>query len=767
MKHAICMALVAWVTLACTRTQAPAHPVKAGSAPRLSIEAAAAGLDLKSPPAALAWSPDGAFLTYLEPGADGLNQLVGFDVKSKKLRVLVRPLDLVEKLVETEAEKAIRERRRQSASGIMQYFWFPDSRRILVPVGRELVAIDIAAPGAVRLLSGDQARLPASAPLLDVKLSPDGSLISFSCAGDLHVLHVASRALSRITQEGSATRFFGLAEFVAQEEMDRNDGAWWSPDSATLAFTEVDEGGVMIRERPDLGEKSASIVAQRYPSAGTPNAVVKLHYYHSPTKSVRSWQLGAYEYLARLYWQDAKHALVAVENRAQSHLRLLSCEVGRDDCVPVLEEADQAWVELHSDLQSLPLRNAFFWSTENPRCYDPGAPERGRKTLFLFSGTAARRASSCLHQGKPMMLPVPDARMDLPEGMTLDQLVAVHPKLPRVILTVFSHDGRQRQLVEWDLNKRTVRPIAIPGATWVSARFSPDFSHFSARLGSRDAAEETALFAYDGTRVHTIVPGVTLPKMIPPAEVDVPSKPGSTTLNGQLWSPPDPVRGRRYPAIIYVYGGPHGQMVQRRLTRNHLWCRAMADAGFYVLMVDGRGGMYRDRRFAKAPHGAFGVFDVEDVRSAVGFLKSQPGVDPARIGLWGWSYGGYLAVAALFRDTGLAAAAAVAPPVDWSLYDTHYTERYLGLPSANPAAYGKSSVLGDPAGVKALPLLVVHGMSDDNVLLINSLQLFQKLQNESRMFEMMLYPGRAHSLWGNAVRTHLLLTLTRFFQRNL
>ncbi|PKN44751.1 MAG: hypothetical protein CVU59_10925, partial [Deltaproteobacteria bacterium HGW-Deltaproteobacteria-17] len=703
------MALVAWITMACTRTPPPTPTAKAGASSRLSIEDAAAGLDLKSPPAALAWSPDGAYLTYLEPGADGLNQLVGFDVKAKKLRVLVRPLDLVEKLVETEAEKAIRERRRQSASGIMRYFWFPDSRRILVPVGRELVAIDIAARGNVRLLSGDQAGLPPGAPLLDVRLSPDGSLISFSCGGDLYVLHVASRVLSHVTLEGSATRFFGLAEFVAQEEMDRSDGAWWSPDSATLAFTEVDEGNVMIRQRPDLGGTSASIVAQRYPSAGTPNAVVRLHYYHAPTKSVRGWQLGSYEYLARLYWQDARHAMVAVEDRAQSHLTLLSCEVGRDDCVPVLEEADPAWVELHSDLQPLPLRNAFFWSTENPRCYDPGAPERGRKTLFLFRVDAARRASSCMHRGKPLMLPVPDARLDLPEGMTLHQLVAVHPKLPRAILSVSSHQGRQRQLVVWDLNARTVQPITIPGATWVTARFSPDFSHFSAQLGSVGAADETALLALDGTRVHTIVPRAVLPAMIPPVEVDVPSVPGATTLNGQLWSPPDPVPGRRYPAIIYVYGGPHGQMVQRRLTRYHLWCRAMADAGFYVLMVDGRGGMYRDRRFAKAPHGAFGVYDVEDVRSAVGFLKSRPGVDPARIGLWGWSYGGYLAVAALLRDTGLAAAAAVAPPVDWRLYDTHYTERYLGLPSVNPTAYGRSSVLGDTIGAGMRPLLVVHG----------------------------------------------------------
>jgi len=767
-NHPILFVLLSLVTLACTRPSGTRRPITAGAVatPRLSVEDAAAGLDLKSPPAAMAWSPDGLFLTYLEAGADGLNQLIGFDVKAKKSRVLVRPLDLVPKLEESEAEKAMRERRRQSASGIMQYFWFPDSRRLLVPVSRELITIDIAKPGAVRLLSGNDAQLPPDAPLLDVKLSPDGRLVSFSCAGDLYLLQVETKKLERITREGSATRFFGLAEFVAQEEMDRQDGAWWAPDSATLAFTDVDEGGVSIRERPDLGGKSASIVAMRYPAAGTPNAVVLLKYYHAPTRSVRSWKLGAYEYLARLHWQDATHALVAVENRAQSHLTLLSCEVGRDECVPVLEETDSAWVELHSDLKSFASSGSFLWSTENPACYEPGAVARGRKTLFLFSRQAARRASACAHAGRALMLPVPEARLTLPEGMTLDQVVAVHPTQPRVVLTAFSENGRQRQLVLWDPAAKTVQPIPLPGATWVSARVSPDFLHFTAQLGAPDAPDETALFTLGGTRVHTIVPRASLPKMLPPIEVDVPSKPGATTLNGQLWSPPERVPGRRYPAIVYVYGGPHGQMVQRRLTRYHLWCRAMADAGFFVLMVDGRGGMYRDRAFAKTPRLAFGVYDVQDVRSVVEFLKSTPGVDPARIGLWGWSYGGYLAVAGLFRDTGLAAAAAVAPPVDWRLYDTHYTERYLGLPQEGPGGpYGASSVLGDTSGAR--PLLIIHGMSDDNVLLINSLQLIQKLQDESRVFDLMLYPGRAHSLWGNAIRTHLLLTLTRFFLRNL
>ncbi len=581
MNHPIWIALLCLVSVACTRGASTARTARGqGPTPRLSIEDAASGLDLRSPPASLAWSPDGAFLTYLEPGTDGLNQLVGFDLKSKKSRVLVRPLDLVEKLQESEAEKAIRERRRQSASGIMQYYWFPDSRRLLVPVGRELVVIDLTSPGAVGLLSGNHPKLAADAPLLDVRLSPDGRLVSFSSAGDLFLLQVDTKELSRITNEGTPTRFFGLAEFVAQEEMDRQEGAWWAPDSSTLAFADVDEGGVMIRQRPDLGEKDASIVAQRYPSAGTPNAVVRLNYYHVPTKTVRNWQLGSYEYLARVYWQDARRALVAVEDRAQSHLTLLSCEVGRDACTPVLEEVDPAWVELHSDLQALPQRDAFFWSTENPGCYEPGVEARGRKTLFLFSGTAARRASSCLHEGRPLMLPVPEARLELPEGMTFDQLVAVHPRLPRVIVTAFSHRGRQRQLMEWDLNSRKVRPIELPGTTWVSAKFSPDFAHFIAQAGSPGFPDETVLFALDGTRVHTIVPRTVLPKLGGSAEVDVPSRPGATVLNGQLWSPPDPVRGRRYPAIIYVYGGPHGPMVQRRLTRNHLWCRAMADAGF-------------------------------------------------------------------------------------------------------------------------------------------------------------------------------------------
>ncbi len=771
--------LVALAALACTRTPSPGKPGPSGPAKTpeaatgglLSLADAAAGLALKPPPAALAWSPDGSFLTWLEPGPDGLNQLVGFDVRSRSSRVLARPLDLVPRIEESEAEKAMRERRRQASSGIMQYFWFPDGRRVLVPVARELVIITpaTAGAGAERLLPADHPDLPRGAPLLDVRLSPDGGRVSFTCAGNLYLLTVETKALVRVTSEGSATRFFGLAEFAAQEEMDRHDGVWWSPDGASLAFADVDESGVMIRERPDLGEKSASIVSQRYPSAGTPNAVVKLRYLRSDSPgSVGAWELGSYEYLARVHWLDPGTVLVATQDRAQRLLHVWRCTVGRAPCEELFTERDEAFIELGQDFARIG-EGAFLWSTENPSCWRKGAA-LGRKTLFVLGVDGPRRGSSSACGGDA--LPVPRAELKLPEGVTFAGTVAVSPDGARVVVSAFAEKGRERRLYLWTPDDGTVRRLGPPEATWITAKFSPDFTHFSAQVATADTPEETALFALDGARVHTVVPRVEVPRRFAPVDVDVPLGAG-VTLNGQYWSPPKspPAAGRGsssgrvHPAIIYVYGGPHGHMVQRRITRNHLWCRAMADAGFHVLMVDGRGGMYRDRAFAKAPHLRFGVYDVEDVRAAVSFLKTTPGVDPKRIGLWGWSYGGYLAVAALFRDTGLAAAAAVAPPVDWRLYDTHYTERYLGHPGMAPAAYERSSVLTDP--VPGLPLLIIHGMSDDNVLLINSLQLIQRLQAEVRTFDLMLYPGRAHSLWGGSTRTHLLLTIVRFFERNL
>ncbi len=710
----------------------------------------------------MTWSPDGGTLAWLEPGPDGLNQLVGFDAKAGRKRVLARPMELVARLVESEEEKAMRERRRQSATGIMQYAWFPDGRRILVPVGRALVVIDLTGAPPRRLMDENHPGLPAGAPMLDVRLAPDGRAVSFSCGGDLYLLDTEDGSLERATAEATKTRFFGLAEFAAQEEMDRHEGAWWSHDGATIAFTDVDESAVTIRERPDLGEKSATIVSQRYPAAGTPNAVVRLRYRRRGGAVAGEWRLGAYEYLARLVWLDDRRALVAVQDREQVRLRLFSCEVGRTDCDPVLEERDADFVELHHDLARMDA-GKFLWSSETPHCWRPG-PARGRKTLFVIDPKAPRRTSPCTSGGVGVELPAPVAELVLPSDVTFGDVVAVSSKDDRVAVSAFAARGRERRMYLWNPGTGETTRLGPTGATWITARFSPDFTRFSAQLGRPEVTDETAVFTLDGARVHTVVASAGLPAMVPATEVDVPSSAGGTTLNGLLWSPPGSSRARR-PAIIYVYGGPHGHMVQRRLTRNHLWCRAMADAGFHVLMVDGRGGMYRDRSFAKAPRLAFGDYDVQDVRDAVAYLRKVPGVDPARIGLWGWSYGGYLAVAALFRDTGLAAAVAVAPPVDWRLYDTHYTERYLGLPQAHPETYTRASVLQDRA--PARPLLVIHGMSDDNVLLVNSLQLFQKLQSEAVLFDMMLYPGRAHSLWGASTRTHLLLTIVRFFNRNL
>ncbi len=750
---------LAW---ACTRTPKTTKTVTLRSR-LLSLADAAGGLDLKSAPAGLAWSPDGSMITYLEPGPDGVNRLMGFSVKDARVTELVHPSKLLGELVESEAERAMRERMRMAAGGITRAFWLPDSRRILLPVSGHLFLHDVVSATSRRLDWKRPTSCAEGLPLLAVKLSPDGRLASFTCAQDVYLLDLEKLVVVRVTDQGSPTRFFGLAEFVAQEEMKRFDGLWWSPDSRRLLLADVDESAVPVRERPDLGDKSASIVAQRYPAAGTVNAQVKLLLHDRETGKSIPVQLPEYEYLARVHWLGPERFLVAVQDRGQHDLQLLSC--GLDGaCSLFLREVDEDWVELHTDLKNLSAKDGtFFWSTENPECYDPGKPASGLKTLFVFSKTSERRKSSCKTAEGPLELPVPVARLELPPDMTLDALLAVDSAGTRAVVTAFGEKGRERHLYEWNLQTRAVRRIGAEQSNWISAWVSPDFSHFAATIGYNFRPDETAVFTMDSRTLHVFVKNPPVPGWQLAREVDVPV--GDTTMNGLLWEPPVREPGKKAPAIIFVYGGPHGHMVKRQLNRYQLWCRAMADQGFHVLMVDGRGGMYRDRAFAKVPRLALGQFDVEDARAAIHFLQKTEGVDPARIGLWGWSYGGYLAIAALFRIPELAAAVAVAPPVDWELYDTHYTERYLGLPSQQKEAYQKASLLADPVPEK--PLLLIHGMSDDNVLMINTLQLSRRMQDLTIPFDMMLYPGKAHSLWGTPTRTHLLRTITRFFQRNL
>jgi dipeptidyl-peptidase-4 len=258
--------------------------------------------------------------------------------------------------------------------------------------------------------------------------------------------------------------------------------------------------------------------------------------------------------------------------------------------------------------------------------------------------------------------------------------------------------------------------------------------------------------------------------------VTVPAADG-TPLNGRLFLPPrasartaahaSAHAAAAVPGLIYVYGGPHGHVVANRWHRMEPWHVFFAQRGFAVLLVDGRGTAYRGKTFEAQLWRRFGVVDVADVAAAARWLGRQPGVDPHRIGLWGWSYGGFLTVmTALKTGALLRAAAAVAPVTDWSLYDTAYTERYLGLPKQDAATYTQASPL-PLADRLQIPLLLVHGMSDDNVLLTHTLKLAQALQRKTRLFTMMLYPGKAHSIKGTAARRHLMATLLAHFQQHL
>ncbi len=255
--------------------------------------------------------------------------------------------------------------------------------------------------------------------------------------------------------------------------------------------------------------------------------------------------------------------------------------------------------------------------------------------------------------------------------------------------------------------------------------------------------------------------GLKVPKSVTIQAAD------GTKLNGLLFLPPGFDATKRYPGVIYTYGGPGGAVALHRWRSSLLWHQFLADQGFVVLAFDGRGTGHRGKAFELHLSHSFGQTDVADMEAAVRFLQSRPFVEGRRIGLWGWSYGGFLSLmTALKKPRLLQAALAVAPVTDWHLYDTAYTERYLGMPKDHPELYR----LADPlrmAAKLAIPLMIIHGMADDNVLLRHSLAMIQALVGKGRRFEMLYFPGKRHSLKGRATRRMLLDRIADFFKRHL
>lgn len=728
------------IALACSAANL-AVPVLAETvaAPQaLTLERVFASPDLSGPqPQALRLSPDGSLLTLVRNRADERTRydLWAIDTRTGAERMLVDSRKVGSGAALSEAEKMQRERDRSKTgkTGVLDYDWSPDGRSLLVPIDGELFLANLA---------GEARRIEGTKGALNPMISPRGGFLNFVRDQNLWVQPLAGGAARAVTSGGGGTVHFGEAEFVAQEEMDRRTGYWWSPDDRHLAVERFDEAPVKIFTRAAIGASGTNIYQQRYPAAGTPNALVELWVMRADGSGRMKVDLGGDPdfYLARVNWlPDGSALLVQRESRDQRTLDMLRVDPATGKATVMFTEkaGEKSWINLSDAYRVMP-DGSLLWRSERD----------GFAHLYRWK------------TGKWTQLTKGD--------WVVSALVGVDDASGRIFFTGNRDGVLEQHLYALEPDGHGITRLTEAG-WWNSASADARGSRFIVTRSSPDQPPQTYLADASGERLawinenkmageHPYAPYLAAQR---PTEFGTLKAADGTTLYWKMITPPlEP--GKKYPVFFQHYGGPGSQTVTR--TWNPPLMQYLAQQGWIVFQLDNRGSPNRGKKFEDAIWHAMGSVEVEDQLAGARYLKSLPFVDSNRIAIYGWSYGGYMSLKMLEKNPGVyAAAVAGAPVTDWSLYDTHYTERYMGDPVKDAAGYAASSALPDATGIRD-PLLIMHGMADDNVFLDNTTAFAARLQAADMKFEMMLYPGKTH---GAVREIHPWTTMLDFLDRTV
>lgn len=687
-------------------------------------------------------APDGLHVAFLKARAEDKDHLDlwVFERRTGRSRLLLRSEDLVsQEAALSEEEKNRRERQRIYTDGINAFHWDAKGRRLLVPAGGDLFLFTIDKATVRRLIETPEFET-------DPKFSPQGRYVSFIRNDEVVVLDLRTGNERRVTRGAGERIRNGVAEFVAQEEMDRDTGYWWAKDDSHIAFAQVDETPVGTIQRIEFDESGARTVSQRYPRAGTDNVRIRLGVVPvSGGKAV--WvDLGAEEdiYLARVAWAEDSSALfVQRQNRSQTRLELLKADPQTGKADVIRTQTSKTWVNLSKDLHLSEVSSDRFWWTSE---------DTGFRHIYAYDGRRRRALTAG----------------DWP----VKKLLCVDERAEYAYFSGWRETPLERHVFRVPFSGGTPERLT-DGAGWHEAVFAEDCSVYLDTYSDPNTPPRSSLHAADGTligwleknplnRDHPYFPYL---KDHTEREFGTLKAAGGTVLHYRLMRPNDAESGRRYPAIVLVYGGPHAQTVRRRWGDHR--AQMLVHEGFVVFRLDNRGMANRGVAFEKPIHRRMGHVEIIDQSAGIGLLRSLPFVDPERIGVDGWSYGGYMTLMLMSQKPSLfKAGVSGAPVTDWGLYDTHYTERYLGHPERNKAGYEASSVFPHLNGLRG-DLLLIHGMADDNVLFSNSLELMRRLQESNKLFELMTYPGEKHGFKERANRLHRERRILSFFKERL
>jgi dipeptidyl-peptidase-4 len=678
-------------------------------------------------------TPDGKHVLFLraQPRIAKM-RLYEFDVGSGKTRELLTPEAVLKGAEEklTPEEKARRERQRVTVGGFTTYHISADGKLILVSLSGRLYVVSRKDGAVTELKTG-------KGTIVDPKFSPDGKFVSYILGQDVYVIDLATQKETRVTSGGTAKKTHGLAEFVAQEEMGRFTGYWWSPDSKYIAYEESDATRVEVWYVADPIHPEQAAHPTFYPRPGKANVKVRLGVV--PVTGGETvwlkWDRKKYPYLAAVHWAKKGGLTLVVQTRDQHELVLLKGDPATGATTPLLTERDDAWVNLNHD---------------HPHWLDDGS--------FLWEG-ADKEGPRLEHREKTGSL----RRVLVPASEGFLGGVHVDTKNKQVFYRA-STDPTQQHLFKKPLDGG--KPMQLskePGLhAAVFGKSSDVYVHTASLL---TAMPRTTVHRASGEQVGELPSVAEDPPWVVKQEIQKVGK--GAGFYATIIKPRSFLPGLRYPVILHVYGGPGHQEVQAQMTRR-LIDQWLADQGFIVVAVDNRGTPGRGRDWERAVYRKFGSVPLEDQIAGLKALAEKvPQMDLSRVGVYGWSFGGYMAALSVLRRPDIfKAAVAGAPVTDWHDYDTHYTERYLGVPGKDDPAYKEASLLGYAKDLKR-PLLLVHGTADDNVYFRHTLKLADALFREGKDFDVLPLSGLTHLLPDPVVMQRLYGRFATFMQKHL
>ncbi|MCZ8330954.1 MAG: S9 family peptidase [Flavobacterium sp.] len=579
--------------------------------------------------------------------------------------------------------------------------------------------------------------------------SPDGTKIGYAKENDLFIYDIASKAITQVTTDGKKNEIInGITDWVYEEEFAFVRAFDWSSDSKKLAFIRFDESKVpqfsMDMYQKDLYPTSQTF---KYPKAGEKNAVVSLHLFDVTSKVAKTVNLSNYNdfYIARLKWtNDANIVSAQILNRHQDNLDLIFVDATTAVAKVVLNEKDKAYVDVTDNLTFL-KDNSFIWTSEKD----------GFNHIYLYDKTGKLKNQ------------VTKGKWEVTSYYGFDE------KTKTVFYQSVENGSTVRDVYKISLDgKKKVKLSSQTGTN--SATFSPDFSLFINSYSSVSVPTTYTLNnAKDGKQVQEIVNNNALADKL--KKYSLPTKDffELTTekghkLNAWMIKPKDFDSTKKYPVFMYQYSGPGSQEVANNwLDTNDMWFMMLSQQGYIIACVDGRGTGYKGAAFKKCTQKELGKYEVEDQIDAAKVIGNYSYVDKTRIGIFGWSYGGFMSSNCLFKGADVfKMAIAVAPVTNWRFYDSIYTERYMTTPQENASGYDDNSPINHVSKLKG-NFLLIHGTADDNVHVQNSMQMIEALVQANKQFDWAIYPDKNHGIYGGKTRIQLYNKMTNYIKEKL